>query len=288
VSTSVEQETKFKEYANPDALVSTQWVAEHIDDPGVRIIEVDVDTTAYDSGHIRNAVGWHWQRDLQHPIIRDIATKEQVEELLSRAGVTEQTTLVFYGDNNNWFAAWAYWLLSYYGFPNLKLMDGGRAKWISEGRELVKEVPQFTRTNIKLGEPRKELRALRDEVAAAIGKVYLVDVRSPREFAGEILAPENLPQEAAQRPGHIPTAKNIPWSQAVREDGTFKSRKELEELYQSQGIKPDKEVIAYCRIGERSAHTWFVLTQLLGYKSVKNYDGSWTEWGSLVNAPIEK
>jgi len=279
------------EYARPEVLVSTEWVAEHLEDPKVRVVEVDVDTAAYETGHIPGAVGWHWKRDLETPIVRDIAAKEQLEELLSSAGIANDTTVVLYGDNNNWFAAYAFWVLKYYGHEDVRLMNGGRKKWIAEGRPLTTEVPSYPRTQYRAKDPDPEIRAFRDYILQALGRpdVALVDVRSPAEFRGELLAPENLPQEGAQRGGHIPGAKNIPWSMAVREeDGTFKDPEELRRIYQEQGITPDKEVIAYCRIGERSAHTWFVLKYLLGYPKVRNYDGSWTEWGSLVGAPIER
>ncbi|MGH2377884.1 MAG: sulfurtransferase [Candidatus Limnocylindria bacterium] len=276
-------------YARPDSLVDTSWVAEHLRDPKVRLFEVDVDTSAYDTGHIEGALGLHWQRDLQQQPVRDILTKEQLEELLARHGVSPDTTVVCYGDNNNWFAAWAFWLLTYYGHEDVRLMNGGRAKWSAEGRPLTTDVPTYPRASYRAKSPRAEVRALRDDVRASIAKrVALVDVRSPKEFAGELLAPENLPQEGAQRGGHIPGARNIPWAQAVREDSTFKSPSELRALYEAKGITADGETIAYCRIGERSAHTWFVLTQLLGHPKVKNYDGSWTEWGSLIAAPIER
>ncbi len=285
---SVEQTTQ--QYANPDALVSTEWVAQHLNDPNIRIIEVDVDTSAYEQGHIPGAIAWNWKQDLQQQPVRDIPNKEQWEELLSRSGITPDTTVILYGDNNNWFAAFAYWLFKLYGHNNVKLMNGGRKKWLEEGRELTNDVPSYPRTDYKAPDPAPQLRALRDEVMKVLGKpdVGLVDVRSPKEFSGELLAPENLPQEGAQRGGHIPGAKNIPWSTAVNEDGTFKSPEELRKIYQDQGITPDKEVVTYCRIGERSAHTWFVLHELLGYKDVRNYDGSWTEWGSVVGAPIER
>ena len=278
------------EYARPEVLVSTEWVSQHLNDPKVRLVEVDVDTAAYETGHIPGAVGWNWKQDLEAPVQRDIATKEQVEELLSRSGISNDTTVVLYGDNNNWFATYAFWLLKYYGHEDARIMNGGRKKWIDEGRPLSTDVPSYPRTSYRAKEPDPGIRALRDYVLQSLQRdgIALVDVRSPAEFKGELLAPENLPQEGAQRGGHIPKAKNIPWAQAVREDGTFKSPEELKELYQGQGITPDKEVIAYCRIGERSSHTWFVLKYLLGYPKVKNYDGSWTEWGSLVGAPIEK
>lgn len=280
-------------YARPDSLVSTQWVADNLNNPQLRLIEVDVDTVAYDTGHIPGAVGWNWKTDLETHVTRDVADPEGIERLLSQAGVGSDTTIVLYGDNNNWFAAYALWLLEYYGIGNVKLMNGGRKKWLAENRPLTIDVPRYSRTVYKItGRPLAEIRALRDQVLAVArerpGDVALVDVRSPREYTGELLAPENLPQEGSQRGGHVPGARNIVWSQAVNEDGTFKTADELMHLYQSQGVTPDKEVIAYCRIGERSAHTWFVLTHLLGYPRVRNYDGSWTEYGSLVGAPIEK
>ncbi len=270
------------------ALVSTQWVADHLNDANVRLVEVDVDTTAYDQGHIRNAVGWNWQTQLEDRIRRDIPTKEDWEQLLSQAGVSNDTKLVFYGDNNNWFAAFAYWIAKIYGHEDAALMDGGRKKWELEGRELVKDVPQVQPTTYHAKEPNWELRAYRDEVREYINATgrAMVDVRSPAEFSGEILAPPGLP-ETAQRAGHIPSATNIPWAQAANEDGSFKSREELEKIYGGKGITPDKQVVAYCRIGERSSHTWFVLREILGYPNVKNYDGSWTEWGSVIGAPIE-
>jgi thiosulfate/3-mercaptopyruvate sulfurtransferase len=278
------------DYAKPDSLVTTDWVAEHLNDPKVRLIEVDVDTAAYDTGHAPGAVGWNWKSDLETHVLRDVADKEGVENLLSQAGVDKDTTIILSGDNSNWFAAYALWLLKYYGVENVKLMNGGRKKWIEEGRPIVTDKPGHKTTSFKVSGPDKKIRAFRDEVMKSLDKkgVGLVDVRAPKEFSGELLAPENLPQEGSQRGGHIPGAKNIPWGQAVNEDGTFKSRAELEQLYVGQGITPDKDIIAYCRIGERSAHTWFVLTHLLGYPNVRNYDGSWTEWGSLVGAPIEK
>jgi thiosulfate/3-mercaptopyruvate sulfurtransferase len=275
--------------ANPDSLVSTDWAVEHLDDPGVRFVEVDVDTTAYDKGHLPGAVGWNWRNDLQARPARDLAPKEQLEELLSKSGIGPETTVVLYGDNNNWFAAYAYWTLKYYGLDNVKLINGGRVKLEAEGRQFTTDVPSPAPASFKFsGATNEAIRAYRDDVAERIGKAGLVDVRSPGEFSGELLAPENLPQEGAQRGGHIPTAKNIPWAKAVKEDGTFKDVADLKELYGAQGITADRETIAYCRIGERSAHTWFVLTEILGYPNVRNYDGSWTEWGSLIKAPIEK
>lgn len=278
------------EYANPKALVDTAWVAEHLEDPKVRILEVDVDTSAYEQGHIPGAVGIHWKRDLETPVTRDIATKEQLEEVLSRAGVSNDSTVVLYGDNHNWFATYAWWLLKYYGHEDVRIMNGGRKKWVEENRPLVTEVPTPPRTAYRARRPDRSIRAFREDVLRAIGKkrFALVDVRSPKEFSGELLAPENLPQEGAQRGGHVPGAQNIPWGENVREDGTFKSAEELKRLYESRGITPDKEIITYCRIGERSSIAWFALKQLLGYPKVRNYDGSWTEYGSLVGVPIER
>jgi len=278
------------DYARPDSLVTTDWSAEHLDDPKVRLIEVDVDTAAYETGHAPGAVGWHWKNDLETQVMRDIADQGGLGKLLQDAGVNDDTTVILYGDNNNWFAAYALWLLKYYGLENVKLMNGGRQKWVAENRAMTTDLPGHPKGSIKVGQPRAEIRALRDEVLQHIGKQggALVDVRSPKEFSGELLAPENLPQEGSQRGGHIPGAKNIVWSRAMNEDGTFKSADELKALYEGEGVTPDKDVVAYCRIGERSAHTWFVLTHLLGYQKVRNYDGSWTEWGSLVGVPIEK
>jgi thiosulfate/3-mercaptopyruvate sulfurtransferase len=278
------------EYAHPESLVDSQWVAEHLNDPNVRLVEVDVDTTAYEQGHIPGAVGWNWQSQLQQSVRRDVLSKEEMEQLLGQAGVDNNTTVVLYGDNNNWFACWAFWQMKYYGHENVKVMDGGRAKWVAENRPTTTDAPNITPKTYTAKEPNQSIRAYRDQVLAAVngGSVELVDVRSPDEYSGKLLAPPNLPQEGSQRGGHIPGAANIPWGQAVREDGTFKSAEELKELYGGKGIKGEKEVIAYCRIGERSSHTWFVLTQLLGYPNARNYDGSWTEWGSIVGAPIEK
>lgn len=277
-------------YAYP-VLVDTAWVAAHLNDPKVRIVEVDVDTSAYEQGHIPGAVGWNWKTQLQASPQRDVVTKEGFEALCRASGIANDTLIVFYGDHSNWFAAYAYWLARYYGHPRelLRLLNGGRAKWLAEQRPLSREVPHYSPTTYTAQEPDLSLRAFRDYVYQAVvnkASIALVDVRSPREYTGELLAPENLPQEAPQRPGHIPGALNIPWSQAVRDDGTFKPPEELRTLYLSKNITPDKEVIAYCRIGERSAHTWFVLHELLGYPKVRNYDGSWTEWGSIVGAPI--
>jgi thiosulfate/3-mercaptopyruvate sulfurtransferase len=277
-------------YAHPHTLVGTDWVATHGGDNNVRLVEVDVDTAAYDTGHIAGAIGWHWQRDLQQRPVRDIPTAEEWEALLSRSGIDADTLVVLYGDNHNWFAAYAYWLFKLYGHEDVCLMNGGRQRWIDEGRPVSNDVPGIAATSYRASGPDRRLRAFRDDVAMTIGgsSVALVDVRSPKEYSGELLAPENLPQEGAQRGGHIPGAQSIPWASAVAADGTFKSAAELQALYGGKGITADKPTIAYCRIGERSAHTWFVLTELLGYPNVRNYDGSWTEWGSLIGAPIER
>lgn len=280
-----------KEYAHPEYLVSTEWVSNHLDDPNVRVVEVDVDTAGYETGHIPGAAGWSWKSQLEEPVVRDIAGKEAMARLLSESGISNDTTVVLYGDNSNWFAAYAFWLLQYYGHEKVKLMNGGRTKWVREGRPLTTDVPDHASTDYRIHEPDTSIRAFRDYILQNLQKnenPALVDVRSPAEFSGELLSPPNLPQEGSQRGGHIPGAKNIVWSQAVNEDGTFKSREELEKLYEVQGITSDRNIVAYCRIGERSSHTWFVLKHLLGYESVKNYDGSWTEWGSLIGAPVEK
>jgi thiosulfate/3-mercaptopyruvate sulfurtransferase len=279
-----------KGYVHPEVLVDADWVQAHLQDPKVRLAEVDVDTSSYEKGHIPGAVGFNWQKELQDQIVRAPLDKEHLEELLGRAGISNDTTIVLYGDNNNWFAAWAFWILKFYGHQDVRLLDGGRAKWVAENRELSTKVPEYPRTTYHVQAPDKQVRALRDQILAQLGSsgFALVDVRSPAEYSGELLAPANLPQEGAQRGGHIPGAANIPWSMAVREDGTFKPAGELRALYEGKGITPDKDVVAYCRIGERSSHTWFVLNYLLGYPRVRNYDGSWTEWGSLIGAPIEK
>jgi thiosulfate/3-mercaptopyruvate sulfurtransferase len=277
------------EYTNPDALVETDWLEEHVDDPNVRIVEVDEDTAAYDKGHIKNALAWNWSDDLHHALNRDFIDTRGLSALLQRAGVGPDTTVVLYGGNNNWFASYGYWLLKYLGFDNVKLLNGGRKKWELESRELVQDVVSFPKTTYEVpGGARKELRALREEVLDGMGKAAFVDVRSPEEYRGEKLAPDHLPQEQAQVPGHIPGAKNITWLKAANEDGTFRSADELQSLYRGEGIDGSTDTIAYCRIGERSSHTWFVLTELLGYPNVKNYDGSWTEYGSLVGVPVEK
>jgi thiosulfate/3-mercaptopyruvate sulfurtransferase len=277
-------------YANPDALVETEWLEEHLDDPNVRAIEVDEDTSAYEKGHVRGSVGWNWNTDLHVPVGRDYVDRAALSTLLSEAGVGDETTLVLYGGNNNWFAAYAYWVLRLRGFDNVKLLNGGRKKWELESREIVQEVPSHRPTGHTVsGSERPEIRALRDEVLGKLGgAASYVDVRSPEEFRGEKLAPDHLPQEQAQVPGHIVGAVNVPWAKAANEDGTFKSADELRSLYEAEGVTSDREVIAYCRIGERSSHTWFALSELLGFPNVKNYDGSWTEYGSLVGAPVEK
>jgi thiosulfate/3-mercaptopyruvate sulfurtransferase len=276
------------DYANPDALVTTEWLEQHLDDPTVRVIEVDEDTNAYEKGHIRGAVGWNWTTDLHTEVGRDYKDQAGFADLLSAAGVGAETSVVLYGGNNNWFAAYAYWLLKLRGFDAVQLLNGGRKKWELESRELVTDVPAGAPSDhVFLGEERPEIRAMRDEVIDTLGTVGLVDVRSPEEFRGEKLAPDHLPQEQAQVPGHIAGAANIPWVKAANDDGTFKSADELKALYEAEGISPDRPVIAYCRIGERSSHTWFALQELLGYPDVKNYDGSWTEYGSLVGAPVE-
>jgi thiosulfate/3-mercaptopyruvate sulfurtransferase len=270
-------------------LVSTEWVASHLADPSIRIVEVDVDTKAYAEGHVPNAVGWAWDVQLCDTLRRDIIPRDNFERLMGDSGISNNTTVILYGDNNNWFAAWALWQLEVYGHTNVKLMNGGRKKWIAEGRELVTDVPKPARTTYRAKEPNLAIRAFLPETMRASSErtAQLVDVRSPQEFTGEILAPPGLP-ETCQRGGHIPGAKSIPWGKACNEDGTFKSVEELRALYGGAGITGEKPVIAYCRIGERSSHTWFVLKHLLGYPNVKNYDGSWTEWGNLVAAPIEK
>jgi thiosulfate/3-mercaptopyruvate sulfurtransferase len=271
-----------------DVLVDADWVEAHGGDPGVVLVEVDEDTSAYDKGHIRNAVKIDWKADLQDPVRRDFVDKAGFEALLSERGISNDDTVILYGGNNNWFAAYAYWYFKVYGHNDVKLLDGGRKKWELESRELVTDVPQRAKTSYHAREQDTAIRAFRDEVVAAIGRDNLVDVRSPDEFAGRLLAPAHLPQEQAQRGGHIPTAKNVPWSKAAEEDGTFKSDDALRTLYGDEaGVDFGRDTIAYCRIGERSAHTWFVLHELLGQPNVKNYDGSWTEYGSLVGVPIE-
>jgi thiosulfate/3-mercaptopyruvate sulfurtransferase len=271
-----------------NVLVDAAWVEAHLDDPKVVLVEVDEDTTAYEKNHIRGAVRIDWRQDLQDPVRRDFVNKEQFEKLLSSKGIGNDDTVVLYGGNNNWFASYAYWYFKLYGHDNVKLLDGGRKKWELDSRELVDDVPQRKQTSYTAKQPNNDIRAFRDEVVEAIGKLNLVDVRSPDEFSGKLLAPAHLPQEQSQRAGHVPTAKNIPWSKAANDDGTFRSDDELKELYSGEGVDFGKDTIAYCRIGERSAHTWFVLHELLDQPNVKNYDGSWTEYGSLVGVPIEK
>ena len=270
-----------------DVLVDADWVEAHRDDPGVVLVEVDEDTSAYDKGHIRGAVKIDWKKDLQDPVRRDFVDRAGFEALLSERGISNDDTVILYGGNNNWFAAYAYWYFKLYGHQNVKLLDGGRKKWELDSRELVTDVPQRAATSYKASEQDTSIRAFRDEVVAAIGNLNLIDVRSPDEFAGRLLAPAHLPQEQAQRGGHVPTAKNVPWSKAAEDDGTFKSDDALRTLYGGAGVDFGTDTIAYCRIGERSAHTWFVMHELLGQPNVKNYDGSWTEYGSLVGVPIE-
>ena len=277
------------DYAHPETLVSTDWVAQHSKDANVRVAEVDVDTNAYNEGHIPGALGWAWNTQLCDTLRRDILSKHQFEKLMSDAGITNNTTVILYGDNNNWFAAWALWQAKIYGHRDVRLMNGGRKKWLSEGRELSTESPKVRSTNYTAKEPDVALRAFLPQVqeASARGAAALVDVRSPQEFTGEILAPPGLP-ETCQRGGHVPGARSIPWAKAANDDGTFKSADELRQLYASEGVDGSRPVIAYCRIGERSSHTWFVLKYLLGFRDVKNYDGSWTEWGNLVGAGVER
>lgn len=278
------------EYANPKVLVETAWVQEHLQDPKVRIVESDEDVLLYDVGHIPGTVKIDWHTDLQNPVVRDYINKQGFEALLSSRGIGNDTTVVFYGDKNNWWATYAFWVFQLFGFEHAVVMNGGRQKWIAENRPLNQQVPNYPRTHyVARDRDDSSIRAFRDQVMKHVAAGNpLVDVRSPQEYHGELLAMPGYPQEGAMRGGHIPGARNVPWSKAAREDGTFKSADELKDLYQSQGIAPDKDVIAYCRIGERSSHTWFVLKYLLGYPKVRNYDGSWTEWGNLVEAPIEK
>jgi thiosulfate/3-mercaptopyruvate sulfurtransferase len=271
-----------------DVLVSADWAQDHLGDAGLVFVEVDEDTSAYDGGHLEGAVKLDWKTDLQDPLRRDFVDRAAFEALLSAKGISNDDTVVLYGGNNNWFAAYAYWYLKLYGHRDVKLIDGGRKKWELDGRPLSKDVVERPATTYRASEPDLSIRAFRDEVVASIGKKNLIDVRSPDEFSGKILAPAHLPQEQAQKGGHVPTAMNIPWSKAANEDGTFKSDADLAKLYEEQGYDEGKATIAYCRIGERSSHTWFVLRELLGKTDVKNYDGSWVEYGSLVGVPIEK
>jgi thiosulfate/3-mercaptopyruvate sulfurtransferase len=276
-------------YAQPETLVSTDWTEAHANDPNVRVVEVDVDAKAYDEGHVPGAIAWAWNSQLCDTVRRDILSKAQFEELMSASGVTPATTLVIYGDNNNWFAAWAFWQAKIYGHKDVRLMNGGRKKWLLDGRELATGAPHVEATSYTGAEPDLSLRAFLPQVQEAVAEhaAGLVDVRSPQEFSGEILAPPGLP-ETCQRGGHLPGARSIPWSKACNDDGTFRTADELQALYSNEGIDGSKPVIAYCRIGERSSHSWFVLKYLLGFDNVRNYDGSWTEWGNLVGAPIEK
>ncbi len=272
-----------------DVLVDTDWAQAHLDDPAVRFVEVDVDTNAYDEGHIQGAIAWNWTSQLSDGIRRDIVSREELAKLLGASGIDRDTTIVLYGDNNNWFAAWAYWQLKLFGVENVRILDGGRKLWLAHGLPTTTDVPTYPATQVDLPNADFSHRAFRDDVIRQLeSDGALVDVRSPAEFSGELLAPAALPQEGAQRGGHVPGAANIPWASAVRDDGTFKDADELRQLYAAKGITEDKDVIAYCRIGERSSHTWFVLHELLGFQRVRNYDGSWTEYGSLVGVPIEK
>ncbi len=276
------------EYAHPETLVTTDWVDEHKADTTVAVVEVDVDTAAYGEGHVPGAVGWNWQTQLCDTVRRDIIGKEALQKLLSRSGISRNTTIVLYGDNNNWFAAWAFWQLKMYGHADVRIMNGGRKKWLAEGREVSKEVPAPAPTNYIASGLDESFRAYRRQIEDAVmARAAMVDVRSPDEFTGKILAPPGLP-ETCQRGGHLPGAKNVPWAQACKDDGTFKEPAELHDLYAGKGVTRDNDVIVYCRIGERSSHTWFVLKYLLGVDNVKNYDGSWTEYGNLIAAPIEK
>jgi thiosulfate/3-mercaptopyruvate sulfurtransferase len=284
-------EAATRNYAHPEVVVDTEWVAQHLNDPKVRIAEVDYDPTSnYNQGHVPGSVLFDWKLDINDPIKRDILSHSQAQELLSKNGVSNDSTLVLYGDFNNWFAAFAFWVFKYYRVKDVRIMNGGRKKWIVEDRKLSKEPASYPKGQISLGTPDESIRSYLEDVREVLEKrgTTLVDVRGPKEFTGEVLAPPEYPTEHAQRGGHIPGAVNIPWGLAVRDDGTFKSVQELNELYGSKGVTPEKKVITYCRIGERSSHTWFVLKYLLGFEHVSNYDGSWTEWGNMVRNPIEK
>ncbi len=276
-------------YATDTALVDATWAREHLDDPAVRFVEVDVDTTAYEQSHVPGAIAWNWTSQLADGIRRDIASREDFSALLSASGIGPATTIILYGDNNNWFAAWAYWQLKLYGHPEVRILDGGRKYWLDQGLPVTTDTPTYPASDYQLSDPDFSLRAFRDDILPRLGdpELALVDVRSPAEFNGEVIAPPGM-SETAQRAGHIPGAASIPWAQTVREDGRFKSAADLAAMYAAKGITPDRDIIAYCRIGERSSHTWFVLHELLGYRRVRNYDGSWTEYGSLINVPIER
>ena len=278
------------DYANPDVLVSTDWVEEHIDDPDIVIVESDEDILLYEIGHIRNSVKFDWQTELQDQLVRDYVSREDFEALLSEKGISNDHAVVFYGDRSNWWACYAFWTFKVLGHEKCLIMDGGRQKWVDEGRDMVKDVPERAKTDYRVSAVDESIRAFRDDVLEHMGSGKpLVDVRSPKEYSGELLHMEAYPQEGALRGGHIPGAVNVPWATAANEDGTFRSADELVEIYETgQGLSKDQDVIAYCRIGERSSHTWFVLTYLLGFENVRNYDGSWTEWGNLVRAPIER
>jgi len=278
------------DYAHPEVLVTTEWVANHLNDPTLRLVEVDVDTSAYEQGHIPGAVGWNWQTQLQDAVRRDLADLRSFSQLAGSAGIKPETTVILYGDNNNWFAAWGFWQMKYYGHNDVRLMNGGRKKWLEENRVLSTDTPRIQPTSYVARPPDASIRAKREDIFSVLEKrspAQMVDVRSVDEFTGKVIAPPGM-AETAQRGGHIPGAANVPWSQAVAEDGTFKPADALRQLYGGKGITGAQEVIAYCRIGERSSHTWFVLKYLLGYKNVRNYDGSWTEWGNLVGVPIER
>jgi thiosulfate/3-mercaptopyruvate sulfurtransferase len=276
-------------YVHPEVLVETDWLAGKLKNPSIRIVEVDVDTAAYEIGHIPGALAWAWNTQLCDTLRRDILPKDQLEALLSKSGIKPETTIILYGDSNNWFAAWAFWQLKIYGHNDVRILNGGRKKWLAENRELDDKLPEYTQTQYKAKDPDVSLRAFLPQVQEAVKNhsASLVDVRSPQEFTGEILAPPGLP-ETCQRGGHIPGARNVPWAKACNDDGSFKSYEELKALYQAEGVDASRPTIAYCRIGERSSHTWFVLKYLLGYPNVINYDGSWTEWGNLVGAPVER
>jgi thiosulfate/3-mercaptopyruvate sulfurtransferase len=289
-STQQHVEPQFASYAHPEVLVSTEWLAERLDDPNIRIVESDEDILLYEIGHIPGAVKLDWHTDLQDQVKRDFVDKDAFEALLEERGISNDTTVVFYGDRNNWYATYAFWLFKYYGHEDARVLDGGRIKWEAEGREYTRQPSTHPRGTYTAKDADPSIRAFRDDVMRQVesGQPALIDVRSPQEYTGELLHAIGYPQEGAQRAGHVAGAKNIPWGKAARENGTFKPADELRALYSGEGMTPDKDIIAYCRIGERSSHSWFVLTYLLGYQNVRNYDGSWTEWGSLVNAPIER